>query len=100
MPVPTQDSFGRAYATALAEVDADGRLSMRLTGHKSLSTHSLYVMRSGTMRVPGGGAAEGARWGRNAAPRACISRERRFGGGRLRGATERRTYGCHRQAPG
>ncbi|MET0795406.1 MAG: hypothetical protein ABW061_28060 [Polyangiaceae bacterium] len=46
-------SGGRAlYATALAEVDADGRLSMRLTGHRSLSTHNLYVMRSGTMRVP------------------------------------------------
>ncbi len=45
-------SFRRAYATALAEVDADGRLSMRLTGHKSLATHNLYVMRSGTMRVP------------------------------------------------
>jgi integrase len=45
-------SFRRAYSTALAEVDADGRLSMRLTGHKSLATHNLYVMRSGTMRVP------------------------------------------------
>jgi integrase len=45
-------SFRRAYATALAEVDANGLLSMRLTGHKSMATHNLYVMRSGTMRVP------------------------------------------------
>jgi integrase len=45
-------SFRRAYATALAEVDADGRLSMRLTGHKSMPTHNLYVMRTGTMKVP------------------------------------------------
>ncbi len=47
-------SFRHAYATAFAEVDADGRLSMRLTDHKSLATHNLYVMRRGTMRVANG----------------------------------------------
>ncbi|MEO8902404.1 MAG: tyrosine-type recombinase/integrase, partial [Polyangiaceae bacterium] len=45
-------SFRRAYATALAETDTDARLAMRLSGHKSMATHDLYVLRSGTMRVP------------------------------------------------
>jgi site-specific recombinase XerD len=45
-------SFRRAYATALAEVAADGRLSMLLNGHKSLATRNLYVMRSGTIKMP------------------------------------------------
>ncbi|MEO7032959.1 MAG: tyrosine-type recombinase/integrase [Polyangiaceae bacterium] len=45
-------SFRRAYATALAETDTDARLAMRLSGHKSMATHDLYVMRAGAMRVP------------------------------------------------
>jgi integrase len=45
-------SFRRAYATALAETDTDARLAMRLSGHKSMATHDLYVLRSGSMRMP------------------------------------------------